>query len=115
MTDPRSRSTPRLSYHSAEVWGDGVLLALLNLGDDAGPFPFKVSRFVLEPGASSPVDEHSVAEIWMTASGVGRLLYAGSAYDMSAGDVFYIEPGAEHQAINTAAQPLEIFSIWWSR
>jgi quercetin dioxygenase-like cupin family protein len=115
MTHHHSPSAPRLSYYPTEAWGEGVLLALLNLGQDEKTFPFRASRFVLEPGSASPVDEHSVAEIWMTASGSGHLLYNDSRYEMSAGDVFYMEPGAKHQAINTSAESMEIFSIWWSR
>ena len=115
MTDSRTPSTPCLNYHAPELWGDGVQLSLLDMGSRAGVFPFKASRFVLAPGAMSPIDEHTVAEIWMTARGSGRLLYGDAAYDMSPGDVFYIQPRVKHHAVNTSDQPLEIFSVWWSQ
>lgn len=114
MSGSPGQATPKLCYQPTETWGKGVVLSLLDTGRVPTTLPFEASRFVLEPGATSPEDVHSVPEIWLIASGSGRLLYGGAAYPMTAGDIFHMHPGTVHQAENTSTEALEIFSIWWS-
>ena len=75
--------------------------------------PFKASYFVVQPGCLSPVDTHSVHEIWMVGEGEGELTYGGESSSLRPLDFIYLEPPKEHQVRNTGAGPLIIFSLWW--
>jgi mannose-6-phosphate isomerase-like protein (cupin superfamily) len=75
--------------------------------------PFKASYFVVQPGCVSPVDTHSVHEIWMLAEGEGELIYDGKSSSLRPLDCIYLEPPRKHQVRNIGTGPLIIFSIWW--
>jgi mannose-6-phosphate isomerase-like protein (cupin superfamily) len=78
------------------------------------PPPFGMSRFELEPGAESPLDDHDEAELWMVASGEGSLRYCGQiAVTVRAGDVLRFEPHATHTLRNVGDVTLRVFSVWW--
>lgn len=79
----------------------------------AGVVPFKASYFVVQPGCLSPVDTHSVHEIWMVAQGEGELAYDGGSSPLRPLDFIYLQPPKEHQVRNVGAGPLIIFSVWW--
>jgi mannose-6-phosphate isomerase-like protein (cupin superfamily) len=75
--------------------------------------PFKASYFIVQPGCVSPVDTHSVHEMWMLAQGEGELIYDGESSSLRPLDFIYLEPPKQHQVRNVGTGPLVIFSIWW--
>ncbi|MGH9570849.1 MAG: cupin domain-containing protein [Candidatus Angelobacter sp.] len=77
-------------------------------------FPFKSSYFTVQPDCETPVDSHSVHEMWMVAQGQGELMHDGNVFAISAPDVLYLEPPKPHVAKNTGREPLVIFSVWWT-
>ena len=83
--------------------------------DSAGTtaIPFKASYFIVQPGCTSPVDAHSVHEIWMLAEGEGELIYDGESSLLRPLDFIYLQPPRKHQIRNIGSGPLIIFSTWW--
>lgn len=75
--------------------------------------PFEASYFVVQPGCVSPVDTHSVHEIWMLAQGEGEVVYDGESYPLRPPDFLYLQPPKKHQVRNVGAGPLIMFSVWW--
>ncbi|MEV2241952.1 SidA/IucD/PvdA family monooxygenase [Micromonospora sp. NPDC049891] len=92
--------------------GMSVELAVLP-GGDVRPVPFNSSRWEVPPGAVSDLDVHEVEEIWMVSSGRGRLVSDDDAVDVAAGDMVFMPSKVPHQVVNTGAEPLRIFSVWW--
>jgi mannose-6-phosphate isomerase-like protein (cupin superfamily) len=79
-----------------------------------GKAPFKAAYFTVQPGCTSPVDSHSVHEIWMVAEGEGELMYDNQQSSIRAFDMLYFEPPRSHQVRNHGTRPLVIFSVWWN-
>lgn len=76
--------------------------------------PFKLARFVVEPGYASPLDSHAVHEIWFVASGTGELCYDGDQLvRIAEGNAVYLEPPRTHQVRNDGDSTLVIHSIYW--
>jgi methionyl-tRNA synthetase len=75
--------------------------------------PFKASYFVVQPNCLSPVDTHSVHEMWMVAQGEGELIYDGETSTLRPLEFIYLEPPKEHQVRNIGMGPLIIYSVWW--
>lgn len=112
IQEPKSVA-PVVSYLRPEEWCEGGTLCLLELGMPDLPVPFQASRFSLAPGASSPVDQHSVREMWFIASGAGKLIFDGSEHDVVAGHALYFPSGKTHQITNCSDSELVVFSVWW--
>ncbi|MGE5324318.1 MAG: cupin domain-containing protein [Actinomycetota bacterium] len=85
----------------------------VQLDQPAFAVPFKSSYFTVEPDCETPIDSHSVHEMWMVARGQGELLHDEKVFDIKPLDVFYLEPPKAHKARNTGREPLVIFSVWW--
>ncbi|MFD0352156.1 cupin domain-containing protein [Streptomyces sp. NPDC127110] len=94
----------------------GMAVEYMSFGPEgqAVPPPFKGSRFLVPPGATSEPDEHAVAEIWLVRSGTGTVLSAGSRTHIGPGDALYYPPWVPHQVTSTGEDPLEVFSLWWT-
>lgn len=107
-------SFPKLSFLPPEQWLGGTQVFELQLAPHGVPLaPFKASYFTVEPDGVSPVDSHSVHEIWMVAQGKGELIYDGCSYPVQPSQAFYLEPPKPHQVRNCGSEPLVIFSFWW--
>jgi mannose-6-phosphate isomerase-like protein (cupin superfamily) len=106
--------SPKLSFLPPEEYGAGMSVHEVRFDSiRATAIPFKSSYFVVQPGCQSPVDTHSVHEIWMLAQGEGELIYDGESSPLLPLDFIYLEPPKKHEVRNTGAEPLIIFSIWW--
>jgi mannose-6-phosphate isomerase-like protein (cupin superfamily) len=81
---------------------------------EAYSLPFKYSRFIVQPGLTSTLDQHKVVETWVIISGTGRLLVDDVEYAVTRGDVVHLASMLRHQVTNTGTEDLEIFSFWWS-
>ena len=75
--------------------------------------PFKAARFTVEPGCTTPVDSHSMREIWLVTDGSGELIYDGKMVPVRKSDIVYFEPPKPHQVRNDGTASLIIFSVWW--
>jgi mannose-6-phosphate isomerase-like protein (cupin superfamily) len=103
------------SYANSTGTPPGMLLNLFNMpGGDDPVAPFEASRWSLERGADSGIDQHPVRELWLIAAGSGVMTCGGMTLDVSAGDVMSIEPDQPHTLVNTGDSPCEVFSVWWS-
>ena len=113
ITNPMTIS-PRLSFLPPEESGAGMSVHEVQFDSvSTTAIPFKASYFVVEPGCLSPVDTHSVHEIWMLARGEGELICDGECSSLRPLDFLYLEPPKKHQVKNVGSGPLVIFSIWW--
>jgi|SRR5580704_264398 quercetin dioxygenase-like cupin family protein len=101
----------RLAYMEPECNESGMKLQELDLCGRR--FPFKSSRFTIEPGGASPPDKHSVAEMWIIVEGMGELIWNEESYNIEAGDVVYFGPFDTHLVRNHSAQALKVLSFWW--
>lgn len=98
-----------------QIVAAGMRLALAETATlPGGPAPVRMSRFGLESGACSPVDVHDEREMWMIAQGAGLLTYRGQGpVVVRAGDVLAFDRQSSHTLLNTGADELVVFSIWW--
>ena len=111
-----SGDSPKLSYAELEVLGPGVELRLLDLLRQGTPIaPFKASRFTVEPGCQSGVDQHAVRECWIITSGCGQVLYDGRRFAVQRDDVLFFDSHRSHQVINDGHETMIIYSVWWSQ
>ena len=103
-----------VSIGQVENYPDGMKVNLLDL-EGAGGWvaPFKASIFTVEPGTSSPVDEHDVRECWVVIAGQGELTVADERLQLGPGSVTYFESRRPHQVRNIGEDTLKIFSTWW--
>jgi mannose-6-phosphate isomerase-like protein (cupin superfamily) len=111
---PRS---PLLDLEAPEEWGEGMHVSLVDLAAHraSGSVPFKASRFTVAPGCTTPLDRHDVREMWMIASGRGRLRHCGSEVAVDAGRILFFESEEPHEVTNEGPDELVVFSIWWPR
>jgi mannose-6-phosphate isomerase-like protein (cupin superfamily) len=76
--------------------------------------PFKLARFTVEPGCSTPLDTHEVSEVWFVARGSGELRYDGDQLvRIGEGDALYLEPPRTHEVHNDGDDTLVVHSIYW--
>jgi mannose-6-phosphate isomerase-like protein (cupin superfamily) len=76
--------------------------------------PFKGSTwFMVEPGAQSILDQHSVTECWWICEGKGLLSYGAHSYEITPNDVLLICPNVPHTVKNVGSVTLKLVSIWW--
>ncbi len=111
MTKPDRAHLPYLEPEAAAA---GMVLHLLELERGGRPVaPFKASRFTVEPGFATPVDQHAVHEIWIIGQGEGELTYDGVTSPLGRHDVVYFEPHKPHTAANTGGETMTVYSLWW--
>jgi len=108
-------TSPMVEFHPAQPLGPGGLVHEFILGDAQVPAAVSGSMFTVEPGAATPLDEHSVHEVWMVSAGTGELTYDGVAFPLQANQVFYFAPFKSHTVRCLGDERLVIFSTWWSQ
>jgi mannose-6-phosphate isomerase-like protein (cupin superfamily) len=109
-----SRESTKLAFLPPEDWAPGMRVHEIDLAPSGSHLtPFKSSRFEVEAGCSSPVDQHEVREIWFIAQGEGELTYDGVPMRIRAGEVCCFEPRKPHAVVNDGASTLVVFSVWW--
>jgi mannose-6-phosphate isomerase-like protein (cupin superfamily) len=107
MTTPEP---PRLATTSDPSTPPG--LGLHEIGLDGAPF--KLARFTVAPGCSTPLDTHQVDEVWLVARGTGELRYDDDhLVRIGEGDAVYLEPPRTHLVVNDGQDTLVIHSIYW--
>lgn len=76
---------------------------------------FNLMRIVVLPGQESEEDQHAVKEYWYVAKGEGILKIDGDTLmHLQQGQVYFFDSQVRHLVQNTsAAENLEILSIWW--
>lgn len=109
----KAESDLLLAYMEPECSEPGMKLQELDLC--RRQFPFKSSRFTVEPGGNSPPDKHSVAEMWIIVEGTGELIYDEKSHQVKAGDAVYFEPFHTHLIRNHSSQALKVLSFWWQQ
>ncbi|KYF91104.1 hypothetical protein BE20_36915 [Sorangium cellulosum] len=76
--------------------------------------PFKMSRFTVKPGASSPLDCHDEQELWFIAAGHGELTRGGTQVTaLRPGDIVELGSMESHTLYNSGRDDLVVFSVWW--
>lgn len=109
-------NNPKLSFLPEETFGNAMVVDEIDLGHESPKTlaPFKGSKFVVFPGATSPVDVHDVKECWFVAAGSGLVTYDGSYTEpVKTGDVLCFDSRQSHLVHNNGSENLMIFSIWW--
>lgn len=74
-------------------------------------FPFHLAIYPFQPGEAVPPHSHEFIEFVYVTGGTGTHTYRGSEYPIGEGDVFVIEPDAEHAYQTGAADPLIVYNI----
>ncbi len=76
--------------------------------------PFKASFFEVSPNMASPVDAHSVKEIWIVLKGEGELtVNHKEVNNIQLGDIIYFDSFESHLVRNTSQNDLRVLSLWW--
>ena len=100
---------------SASDWMFGLEDALKKLPDSPDEFRFhyglrhgsmKVGLYT--PRGTDPQSPHQQDELYIVISGVGDFLKSGGHVPFKAGDVLFVEAGAEHRFENFSAD----FATW---
>lgn len=113
MIDNGMRIPACLTFRAPQKWDTGLRVEEIDFASLRASTPFETSRFEVCVGGYSPPEKHVEREIWMIASGQGRLYYRGEILDVNAGDCLTFDPNTEHSVHNTGMEVLRIFSIWW--
>lgn len=110
----RIATDPKLPLREVEDAAAGLQIFEVIL-DSSGTSvaPFKAACFTVEPGYTTPVDSHSMREIWLVTGGSGELIYDGKIVPIRKSDIVYFEPPKSHQVRNDGTVSLVIFSVWW--
>jgi mannose-6-phosphate isomerase-like protein (cupin superfamily) len=105
----------KVQYRDGSVMPSGMVIeeAITEPGTFSASWPFECSRFTVPPGATSEIDQHEVAEVWMVRSGTGTIQSLDASLDVSAGESVFFPPWIPHQVTNTGSRELEVFSVWW--
>ncbi|RKN80688.1 AraC family transcriptional regulator [Paenibacillus ginsengarvi] len=75
-------------------------------------FPFHLALYEFKRGESVAPHSHEFIEFVYVYGGTGTHEYRGIGYPIREGDVFVIEPGAEHAyRAGSDKQPLEVYNI----
>ena len=78
------------------------------------PCPVGMGRLILKPGATSPLDQHRVAEAWLVASGEGTLIFKGKVEkNLVPGSIVVFDTYESHIVTNTGDCDFVFFSVWW--
>ncbi|MBE3205810.1 MULTISPECIES: cupin domain-containing protein [Parafrankia] len=85
-------------------------LRRLTLPDGA---PAGAGWYSLACGTTTPVETHTVAEVWALLSGRGHAQVGEHTHDVEAGDVVVVPSGAVHALTNTGEERLDFVSVWW--
>lgn len=110
----RITTGPKLPLREVEDAADGLqILEVILESAGRSVAPFKAACFSVEPGHTTPVDSHSMREIWLVTEGAGELIYDGKETSIRKSDIVYFEPPKPHQVRNVGAESLVIFSVWW--
>lgn len=72
-------------------------------------FPFYIAKYVFEPHEVKESHSHEFIECVFVAEGTGMHIYGGREKPISRGDVFIIEPDAEHAYI--ADEQLTVYNV----
>ena len=76
--------------------------------------PFKMSKWSLKKGLTSPVDVHKVKEYWLISEGKGKINYNDEhTIEVKKGDFVFMESNKTHRVENIGSEDLIVFSIWW--
>lgn len=79
-------------------------------------FTNKHSQVVLmsvPPGEDIGNEVHeAVDQVLVFVKGAGRAVVAGKTHDISAGDMFAVPAGTEHDFINTGNESLKLFTVY---
>ena len=68
-----------------------------------------LAEATVPPGGATAAHLHPVAEeLYLFTHGTGRMRVRAEERDVGPGDCVVIPPGAEHQVVNTGAEPLRL-------
>ncbi|HEU5470234.1 MAG TPA: cupin domain-containing protein [Actinophytocola sp.] len=106
----------RIAYQEPEPYESGMVIE--EVAADATPgaphWPFRASRFEVPPGATTELDIHDVAELWLVRSGHGTVRSGGTTLEVGPGEMVYFAGRVPHQVTNTGADAMRLFSVWWN-
>jgi mannose-6-phosphate isomerase-like protein (cupin superfamily) len=103
-----------LSFLPATHAPSGMKVDEVDFSSAAGHRPFSASRFSVPPGATSELDQHDVAEMWMVAHGKGEVLSGDQKIEVGSGDLILLPGQVPHRLHNTGPDSIEVFSVWWN-
>jgi len=106
--------SPYLGLGDGYDIAEGVLVWPIEYPQHQSNPPFKSTVFVVEPGKSTPQDNHQVEEMWVILEGTGLLSYETETLRVSSMDQLFFPSLKTHQISNDASRPLKILSIYWS-
>lgn len=110
MTQPA-----HIEYQPPERYDSGMVVEEVAASATPGAqrWPFTAARFEVPPGATTELDVHDVAELWMVRSGSGTVISGDTTMDVTAGAMVHFASRVPHQVTNTGTEQLRVFSVWW--
>jgi mannose-6-phosphate isomerase-like protein (cupin superfamily) len=110
MTQPA-----RIAYQTPEPYESGMVVEEVAADGTPGApeWPFTAARFEVPPGATTELDVHDVAELWMVRAGHGTVRSGGTVLEVGPGEMVYFAGRVPHQVTNTGTDHMRLFSVWW--
>lgn len=68
--------------------------------------------YTLGPGATNPLDVHTVPEIYFVTAGSALITMDGATQRIAAGDTVLIPAGVQHQTHNDTEEPLTMVFLY---
>lgn len=109
----QNRSKARLRKFTSPLCEGVITEEPVFAGGLAGA-PFGAKRCVVDVGAALPLDQHTEREVWFVTRGHGALTYKGQTSEIKQGDIVAFDPDVPHEFSNTADEPFELVSIYWT-
>lgn len=88
-----------VDMEGAEKVGKQVLMSAAD-----GTPNFAMRRFTVQPGGNTPLHTHDSEHEVFVLAGQGKLVFEGDDYTLRPGSFAYVDPGHEHQFINTGSE-----------
>ena len=107
---PMLNAVPKLTFANPELIAKGVNVFPIVSSTNT---PFKSTYVEIQPGCSTPKDNHEEEERWVILKGSGRLEYDDKLYLAKPQDIFYFESLKYHTIYNDSDEVLLIHSIYW--
>lgn len=89
---------------------EGVEMRMMVGRSDGAP-NFSMRHFTIEPGGHSPRHQHNYEHEVLVLEGEARVEQEGEFFELTSGDVVFVEPNTIHQFVNVGTTPFRFICL----
>ena len=105
------RQPDDVEYSKVEMEGAEKVEISILLGSDQNAPNFMMRRFRIEPGGHTPYHTHGWEHEIFCVGGMGEIHQGDNAWLLTPGTSALVDPGEEHNFVNTGSEPFEFLCI----